>query len=138
MIFKLAIAILYNLEHNPMDKLSEYKKLNAPSSTITRNVMDLSTQTGNIYETAVLIAQRADQIAHELKQELSEKLQAFAFYTDSPEREVFENDEQIELSKSYENMPKAALLATQEYVEHRLGFAEKPETTNPDGISPLE
>ena len=57
-----------------MDKLSEYKKLNAPSSTITRNVMDLSTQTGNIYETAVLIAQRADQIAHELKQELSEKL----------------------------------------------------------------
>ena len=114
-----------------MDKLSEYKKLNAPSSTITRNVMDLSTQTGNIYETAV-------QIAHELKQELSEKLQACAFYTDSPEREVFENDEQIELSKSYENMPKAALLATQEYVEHRLGFAEKPETTNPDGLSPLE
>lgn len=108
-----------------MDKLSEYRKLNAPVNTLTHNVMDLSSSTGNIYETTVIIAKRANQIAHELKEELSHKLESFAFYNDSPEREVFENEEQIELSMSYERMPKAVLLSMQEFLDGRIAYEDE-------------
>lgn len=94
----------------------DYKKSKAPSNTVTRNVMDLCKDTGNIYETAAIIGKRANQISIEIKSDLSKKLAEFASYNDSLE-EVFENREQIEISRYYEKLPKPTLLATQEYIE---------------------
>ena len=72
----------------------DYKKSKAPVNTVTRNVMDLCDQTGNIYESVAIISKRANQIAVEIKQDLNKKLAEFASYNDSLE-EVFENREQI-------------------------------------------
>lgn len=94
----------------------DYKKSKAPVNTVTRNVMDLCKDTGNIYESVVIIAKRSNQIAQEIKQDLNKKLAEFASYTDSME-EVFENREQIEISRYYEKLPKPTLLATQEFIE---------------------
>ena len=94
----------------------DYKKSKAPVDTVTRNIMDLCQDTGNIYETVAIISKRANQISMEIKQDLSKKLQEFASYNDTLE-EVFENREQIEISRYYEKLPKATLLATQEYIE---------------------
>ena len=94
----------------------DYKKSKAPVNTVTRNIMDLCEDTGNIYESVAIIAKRANQISAEIKQDLSKKLAEFASYNDSLE-EVFENREQIEISRYYEKLPKATLLATEEFVE---------------------
>lgn len=94
----------------------DYKKSKSPVNTVTRDIMDLCADTGNIYETVAIIAKRANQISAEIKQDLSKKLQEFASYNDTLE-EVFENREQIEISRYYEKLPKPTLLATQEYVE---------------------
>ena len=75
----------------------DYKKSKAPVNTVTRNIMDLCDETGNIYESVVIISKRANQIAVEIKQDLNKKLAEFASYNDSLE-EVFENREQIEIS----------------------------------------
>ncbi|MDR0370893.1 MAG: DNA-directed RNA polymerase subunit omega [Prevotellaceae bacterium] len=99
----------------------DYKKLNAPSNTITRDMNSLSLEVGNLYETVDIIAKRANQISAELKQELEKKLQEFASFSDNIE-EVFENREQIEISRFYEKMPKPTLLATQEFVEDKVYF----------------
>lgn len=121
-----------------MDKIIEYKKLNAPMNTVTRNVMELTKETGNIYETAVIIARRADQISLDLKEELLEKLDAFAYYTDSPEKEIFENEEQIELSRQYERIPKSSLLALQEFMDERIEFGQKAEEAKEEGTPESE
>ena len=97
----------------------DYKKSKAPVNTVTRNVMDLCDETGNIYETVAIIAKRANQIAIQIKEDLSKKLAEFASYNDSLE-EVFENREQIEISRYYEKLPKPTLLATQEFVEGKV------------------
>ena len=97
----------------------DYKKTNAPTNTVTRNMMDLCEDTGNVYETVAVIGKRANQIGLEMKQELSKKLQEFASYSDNLE-EVFENREQIEISRYYEKLPKPTLIATQEYIEGRV------------------
>lgn len=97
----------------------EYKKINAPTTTVTRDVNKMDEEVGNIYETVAIIAKRANQIDQELKQELDRKLQDFATYADSIE-EVFENREQIEISRYYEKMPKASLFATQEFIEGKI------------------
>jgi DNA-directed RNA polymerase subunit K/omega len=97
----------------------DYKKSKAPVNTVTRNVMDLCDETGNIYETVAIIAKRANQIAVQIKEDLSKKLAEFASYNDSLE-EVFENREQIEISRYYEKLPKPTLLATQEFVEGKV------------------
>ena len=76
----------------------------------------LSSDTGNIYETVCIIAKRANQIAVEMKTDLEKKLQEFASCNDNLE-EVFENREQIEISRYYEKLPKPVLIATQEYIE---------------------
>ena len=89
----------------------DYKKSKAPTNTVTRNIMDLCEDTGNIYESVAIISKRANQISSEIKQDLSKKLQEFASYNDSLE-EVFENREQIEISRYYEKLPKPTLLAT--------------------------
>ena len=94
----------------------DYKKSKSPVNTVTRDIMDLCEDTGNIYETVAIIAKRANQISAEIKQDLSKKLQEFASYNDTLE-EVFENREQIEISRYYEKLPKPTLLATQEYIE---------------------
>ncbi len=97
----------------------DYKKSKAPVNTVTRNIMDLCETTGNIYESVAIIAKRSNQISLEIKQDLNKKLQEFASYNDSLE-EVFENREQIEISRYYEKLPKPTLLATEEFVENHI------------------
>ena len=99
--------------------MMDYKKSKAPVNTVTRNIMDLCEETGNIYETVAIIAKRANQISIQIKDDLSKKLAEFASYNDSLE-EVFENREQIEISRYYEKLPKPTLLATQEYIEGKV------------------
>ena len=99
----------------------DYKKTNAPSNAVTRDMMDLCADTGNIYETVAIIGKRANQISVEMKNDLSKKLQEFASYNDNLE-EVFENREQIEISRYYEKLPKPTLIAAQEYEEGKVYF----------------
>ena len=99
----------------------DYKKTNAPTTTVTRDLMELCKDTGNIYETVMVIAKRANQISQEIKNELSKKLQEFASYSDDLE-EVFENREQIEISRFYEKLPKPTLIATKEYEEGKIYY----------------
>ena len=94
----------------------DYKKTNAPQTTTVHDLIEMAEQTGNIYETVIIISKRSNQIAAEIKQDLNKKLQEFASYTDTLE-EVFENREQIEISRYYEKLPKPTLLATQEFVD---------------------
>lgn len=97
----------------------DYKKSKAPVNTVTRNIMDLCQGTDNIYESVAIIGKRANQISVQIKEDLSKKLAEFASYNDSLE-EVFENREQIEISRYYEKLPKPTLLATQEFVEGKV------------------
>ena len=106
----------------------DYKKSKAPVNTVTRNVMDLCDETGNIYETVAIIAKRANQISIQIKEDLSKKLAEFASYNDSLE-EVFENREQIEISRYYEKLPKPTLLATQEFVEGKVYWRDPQKDT---------
>lgn len=99
----------------------DYKKTNAPLTTVTRDMIAMAEQTGNVYETVCIIGIRSNQIASDLKKELEKKLKEFA-PTDNLE-EVSENREQIEISKFYEKLPKPTLIATQEYIEHKLYFS---------------
>jgi DNA-directed RNA polymerase subunit K/omega len=85
--------------------------------------MDLCEETGNIYESVVIISKRANQIGSEIKQDLTKKLAEFASYNDSLE-EVFENREQIEISRYYEKLPKPTLLATQEFIEGNIYYRD--------------
>ena len=98
----------------------DYKKTNAPTNTVTRDMIAMAEQTGNVYETVCIIGKRANQIAIEMKKGLEKKLQEFAS-TDNNE-EMAEIREQIEISRFYEKLPKPTLIATQEYVEHKLYF----------------
>lgn len=102
----------------------DYRKTNAPTNTVTRDVMSLCEDTGNIYESVVIIAKRANQISAELKQELTNKLQEFSSSSDSSVDEVFENREQIEISRYYERLPKPTLIATKEFEEGRIFFRD--------------
>jgi DNA-directed RNA polymerase subunit K/omega len=99
----------------------DYKKSKAPGSTITRDVDKLDAPTGNIYESVVVVSKRANQISVEMKQELNRKLEEFAYYTDNLE-EVFENREQIEISKFYERLPKASLISLQEFLDGEIYY----------------
>ena len=104
----------------------DYKKSKAPVNTVTRNIMDLCEETGNIYESVAIISKRANQISLQIKEDLSKKLAEFASYNDSLE-EVFENREQIEISRYYEKLPKPSLLATQEFVEGKIYWRDPRE-----------
>ncbi|MCE1155480.1 MAG: DNA-directed RNA polymerase subunit omega [Bacteroidales bacterium] len=99
----------------------DYKKVNAPTSTISRDMNQLSEDVGNVYETVKIIAKRANQISVELKQEIEKKLQDFTNTSENIE-EVFENREQIEISRFYEKLPKPVLLATQEFIEDKVYY----------------
>ncbi len=91
----------------------DYKKTKAAMTTIPRDLEVLEEETGNVYETVMILAKRANQISSELKEELNHKLQEFASFSDNLE-EVFENREQIEISKFYERLPKPSLIAFEE------------------------
>ena len=78
----------------------DYRKSNAPTNTVTRDMMKLSEETGNVYETVAIISKRANQISVEMKQDLEKNFKEFASYNDNLE-EVFENREQIEISRYY-------------------------------------
>ena len=106
----------------------DYKKSEAPITTVTQNVSELDKQTGNIYESVVIISRRANQIAVDIKEELSKKLEEFAYYTDNLE-EVFENREQIEISKFYERLPKPTAIALEEFKQGQIYF-RLPEEEN--------
>lgn len=99
----------------------DYKKTNAPTNTVTQNILELCEDTGNIYESVAIIAKRANQISVDLKTELSKKLQEFASTSDNLD-EVFENREQIEISRYYEKLPKPTLIATQEFREGKVYY----------------
>ena len=104
----------------------DYKKTKAPATTITRNLNEIDDVTGNIYETVAIVSKRANQIGSELKEELNRKLEEFASYTDNLE-EVFENREQIEISRFYERLPKPTLIAVEEF-KHDQIYYRRPET----------
>lgn len=99
----------------------DYKKSNAPVTTVTRDLSELAHGTGNVYQTIAIVSKRANQIGVEMKTELNSKLEEFASYSDNLE-EVFENREQIEISKFYERLPKPTLIAAQEYLEDKVYF----------------
>jgi DNA-directed RNA polymerase subunit K/omega len=104
----------------------DYKKLPADKNTRTHNMNDIDAQTDNIYEALTIVAKRAEQINDDIREELHAKLQEFASSTESLE-EIFENKEQIEVSKFYESLPKPAALALQEWLENRVYFRREGE-----------
>lgn len=91
------------------------------TNTITRDLVNLAAPTGNIYESVMIMAKRANQISTDIKQELYHKLEEFSSYTDTLE-EISENHEQIEISKYYERLPKPALTAIKEFQEGNLFY----------------
>jgi len=91
------------------------------STTVTRNIPEFEKTTGNVYESIVVIGKRANQISSEMKEELNSKLSEFNTSTDNLE-EVFENREQIEISKYYERLPKPTLIAIQEFEEDKIYY----------------
>ena len=127
---------LDRLAQNAKDFLDETTKKNnnsmeikksTPTNTVTRKLVDLDKETGNIYETVNIIARRANQISTELKAELTRKLADFSSPTDTME-ETFENREQIEISRYYERLPKPVLIATEEFLDGELFYKEnKPQ-----------
>ncbi len=99
----------------------DFKRTNAPVNTVTRNLMDFCKGTNNVYESVAIIGKRANQISVSMKEELSKKLQEFGTSNDNLE-EVFENDEQIQISRYYERLPKPVLIATQEFLEDKIYY----------------
>lgn len=101
----------------------DLKKTNAPVNTVTYNKSLIEERTGNVYEAITIMAKRANQINSEIKKELTEKLEEFATYNDSLE-EIFENKEQIEVSKYYEKLPKPHALAVQEWLDDKIYYRD--------------
>ena len=91
------------------------------SSTVTRDLRELDVNTNNVYESLVIMSKRANQISNNIKEELHQKLSEFASSNDNLE-EVFENREQIEISKYYEKLPKPSLVAVQEFLDDKVYY----------------
>ncbi len=104
----------------------KYKNANAAKTTVTRDVALLDKETGNVYEAVAILGKRANQISVEIKEELNAKLEEFAVVGENLE-EVYENREQIEMSKMYERMPKPTALAVQELTEGKIYFRRPDE-----------
>ena len=99
----------------------EKKEYKVYGNTVTRNLSELAEPTGNIYESTMIIAKRANQIAAEVKQELSARLEEFSSFADTLE-ETFENREQIEISRYYERLPKPVIIATEEFIDDEVYY----------------
>lgn len=104
---------------------------NTNPSITTRNTDKLMEPTGNMYQSVVVLGKRARQISTGLKEELSSKLAEFASTVDNLE-EIFENREQIEISKFYERMPKPTILAIEEFMEDKVMFRKPEEEESQD------
>ena len=104
----------------------DLKKTTAPVNTVTYDRNQIDEPTGNIYEAISIISKRAEQINSEIKKELIDKLEEFATYNDSLE-EIFENKEQIEVSKFYEKLPKPHALAVQEWLTDKIYYRNTEE-----------
>jgi DNA-directed RNA polymerase subunit K/omega len=104
-----------------MDTNNNINKPATASSTITRDLRELDVKTDNIYESLVIMSKRANQISNNIKEELHQKLSEFASSNDNLE-EVFENREQIEISKYYERLPKPTLVAIQEFLDDKVYY----------------
>jgi DNA-directed RNA polymerase subunit K/omega len=102
-----------------------YKKTNASKTTVSRDLYGLSKDVGNVYETIAILAKRSRQISLEMKEELLEKINEFSTVNNSLE-EVFENKEQIEVSRYYERLPKSTSIAIQELQEGKI-YHRAPE-----------
>lgn len=103
----------------------DYRRIAASTNTETRDVMKLAQPVQNVYEMTMIIAKRANQLSLEMKRDLDSKLQEFASYSDNLE-EVFENHEQIEISRFYEKLPKPSLIAIEEWKEEGI-YYRNPE-----------
>lgn len=99
----------------------EYKNTTAERDTITRDLRQFEEGTDNIFETIAIVAKRANQIGSDIKEELNAKLAEFATSSDNLE-EIFENREQIEISKFYEGLPKPVAIAVEEYLNDKVYF----------------
>lgn len=106
--------------------MNKYRNTNAASSTKTYNKNEIEDPTNNIYEAISIIAKRSSQINSEIKKELHDKLDEFATHNDSLE-EIFENKEQIEVSRFYEKLPKPYAIALQEWLDNKIYFRD-PES----------
>ena len=95
------------------------EEIGIPNTTITRDTREISEPTGNLYESVAVISKRANQIASATKEELVAKLEEFASEHDNLE-EIFENREQIEISKYYESLPKATIIAIEEFLSNKV------------------
>lgn len=113
------------------------KKGNIPTNTVTRNLYDIDAPTGNIYESIDVIARRANQVSSKIRKELKAKLEEFANMSDNLE-ETFENREQIEISSYYEKLPKAVLIATQEFLNNELEIVEGQENDSEENEEETE
>ncbi len=97
----------------------DYKKIKTDNTTVTRDLIEIEKSTGNVYESCVILSKRSNQIGTDLKEELNSKLAEFASSSDNLE-EVFENREQIEIAKYYEQLPKPTLLAIHELLNNQI------------------
>ncbi len=104
-----------------------FKNSTAERSTVTRNTVDFENDTENIYESLVVMSKRSNQLSVDLKIELTAKLEEFASTTDNLE-EIFENREQIEISRFYERLPKPVAMAIQEFLEEKVYYRDPEET----------
>ena len=107
----------------------DYKNSKAPTNTVTHNIMDFARGTGNVYESVVIMSKRANQIAAQMKEDLSKKLKEFAQTNDNLE-ETFENREQIEISRYYEKLPKPQAIAVKEWLDGDIEYRYIDEKQN--------
>ena len=108
----------------------DYKKIKTDVNAVTRNIEDFTNGTANVYETVSILSKRANQVGLEMKEELNQKISEFVSTTDNLE-EVFENREQIEITKYYEHLPKPTLIAVHEYLNSEIYF-RNPHKERPD------
>jgi DNA-directed RNA polymerase subunit K/omega len=99
----------------------DFKTIKADPTTVTRDIRQFDEKTGNIYEAVAIMSRRANQISLQMREELHEKLEEFGSHSDNLE-EIFENREQIEISKFYEKLSKPTLIAIQEFLEDKIYY----------------
>lgn len=99
----------------------DYKRVKTDLTTVTRDLRQFDKETANIYQSVVIISKRGNQIGQEMKEELNSKLEEFASSTDNLE-EIFENREQIEIARYYEQLPKPSLIAVSEFLNGNIYY----------------
>ena len=105
----------------------DYKRIKTDTNAVTRDIAHFDEQTGNIYESVVILSKRANQIAMDMKEELNQKIEEFGINRDAGGDEQSENKEQIDLVRHYEMLPKPTLMAVQEFMNHEIYFREEEQ-----------